>query len=90
MGSDKVFKHESVQDSSSILKFLDAVRDGFASGTLVLAAGDKELDFTPQGLVKFAVEAKRKDDRCKFSLKFSWKEEEDSDKDQDQLEIRSE
>ncbi len=69
-----VFKHESLQDLDSIIAFLNSVRDGFANRRLLLADKKKEVEFTPTGLIKFDVEAKCKDERCKLALKFSWNE----------------
>ena len=69
-----VFKHESMQDLDSIIEFLNSIRDGFANRTLLLADKKKEVVFKPGGLIKFDVEAKCKDERCKLNLKFSWSE----------------
>jgi amphi-Trp domain-containing protein len=69
-----VFKHESMQDLDSIIAFLNSVRDGFANRRLMVADKKKEVVFTPSGLIKFDVEAKCKDGRCKLALKFSWNE----------------
>lgn len=90
MASDKVFKHESLQDTASLLDYLDAIRAGFDSGTLVLGSGNKELRLSPRGLVKFVVEAKSKDGRHKLAVKFSWKDEDDSENGKDPLDIKAE
>jgi len=85
MGSDINFKHESVQDLDSLLKYLKAVTEGLEKGKIRLSTKNKELVLEPRGLVKFDVEAKRKGDFRKFSLKFSWKDEEDPAADEEPL-----
>ncbi len=77
MSEDKTFKHESLQDRASILAYLDALRQSFADGQLVLASKDKEVLLEPKGLIRFDIEAKRKGDQRKLTLKMSWKEGDD-------------
>ena len=36
--SDERFKHESMQDTESILKYLDALRSGFETGQIVFSS----------------------------------------------------
>lgn len=74
MSQDTFFKYESVQDLDTIIAYLEAVRDGFASGEMRFAHRDREMVFHPQGLVGFLVEAKLKGERRKLTLKFGWKE----------------
>ena len=78
MSEDKTFKHESLQDRTSVLAYLDALRQSFIDGKLVLASKDKELELEPKGLIRFDIEAKRKGDQRKLTLKMSWKEGDDS------------
>ena len=48
-----------------------------------MRVGERELVLEPNDMIEFTVEAKRKDDRCKLSFKFSWKEgEKDSPKEE--------
>lgn len=83
MSSDGAFKHESLQDAATIQEYLEILRQGFASGTLRMRVGERELVLEPKDMIEFTVEAKRKDDRCKLSFKFSWKEgEKDSPKEE--------
>lgn len=69
------FKHESLQDRQSIVKYLNALSEGFENGQLVFANKEKQIIFEPRGLLKLDVKAKRKNDKVKLSLKFSWKED---------------
>ena len=69
------FKHQSMEDSHSIVKYLSALKDGFANGALVFSTNGDRLVVKPQGLVNLEVEAKRKGEDIKLSLKFRWNEE---------------
>ncbi|MCB2231166.1 amphi-Trp domain-containing protein [bacterium] len=70
------FKHESLQDCESIVKYLSAISDGFQNGQLMLANGDdREMVIRPTGLLKLDLKARRKDGRIKLSVKVSWKEQ---------------
>jgi len=71
------FKHESLQDSESIVKYLQAIGEGFTNGHLRLANGDSPIVLEPSGMLKFDVRAKRKDGRMKLVLKITWSEEEE-------------
>ncbi len=73
--SDERFKHESMQDTESILKYLDALRSGFETGQIVFSSKTNEVILEPEGLVQFELDAKKKGNRRKLILKFSWKEE---------------
>ncbi len=85
--SDERFKHESLQDTESILEYLDALRSGFESGQIVFSTKSNEVILEPKGLIQFDLEAKRKGDRRKLILKFNWKEAADSPTDDDSLMI---
>jgi amphi-Trp domain-containing protein len=68
------FRHESLQDSVSIEKYLEALNGGFSSGQLKFSNEDGEIVLKPNGLVNFEVRASRRNDRAKLTLKFSWKD----------------
>ncbi len=76
MSEDKQFKHESVQDCATVLKYLKALIEGFERGQLTLASGNQTLCLEPKGLLTLTVEAKRKGDRSKLAIKCVWKHEE--------------
>jgi len=69
------FKHDSLQDRESIRQYLDVLQKAFASGTLRLRMGEESLEMEPGEMIEFTLEAKKKGDRRKLSLKFSWKDE---------------
>jgi amphi-Trp domain-containing protein len=73
-GSPQEFKHESVQDPQSVVRFLQALSDGFQGGRLLFRAGEAELIVEPQGLIKFAIKAKRDGKRIRITTRMSWKE----------------
>jgi amphi-Trp domain-containing protein len=73
--SDNSFKHVSLQDGDSIIAYLEALGGGFKQGALLFSTDNKRLVLKPQGLIKLEVEAKRKDEQMKLTLKFRWNEE---------------
>lgn len=75
MPSESIFKHASLQDCQTIIKYLEALHGGFAKGALLFSSDGKRLVLKPQGLIKLEVEAKRKDEQMKLTLKFRWSEE---------------
>ncbi len=87
--ADLNFKHESMQDLDSILKYLNAVTEGLAQGKIRLAAKNKELILEPHGMLRFDVEAKRKGDQRKLAIKLSWKEEDGPESGDDTLVVES-
>lgn len=78
------FKHRSIQDPKSIVRYLSALKDGFENGALVFSTNGERLVVRPQGLVNLEVEAKRKGESIKLGLKFRWSEEEPAHEEGDQ------
>lgn len=72
--SEGKFSYEAVEDAASLVKYLQALTDGFASGSMRFSRKDLDMVLTPKGLIGFAVEAKGKDGRMKLALKFAWRE----------------
>lgn len=79
------FSYESVQDAQSLVKYLQALTDGFAKGNMRFSRKDMELNLTPSGLIGFGVDAKAKDGRMKLNLKFTWRESVEDRQDQDDV-----
>ena len=73
------FKHESMQDSDSIVHYLQALSEGFSQGALMFSTDGKRLVFKPEGLIALSVEAKRKGEQVKLTLKLRWSEGEAHD-----------
>ena len=82
------FKSETIQDPAMLVKYLEAVRNGFEKGSLVLAQGDDEFVLTPKGLITFIVSGKVKDDERKLQITFRWKESDESGRKQEPLLIK--
>ena len=74
MSTDR-FKHESLEDSETIVKYLKALLDGFESGTLSFVSDNQKLVVRPRGLINLDVEARRKSDEIKLQLKMRWTED---------------
>ena len=74
------FKHESLQDATSIIRYLDALGVGFSNGAIKFSYDDQEFVINPQGLVTLEVEAKRKHEEIKLNLKFKWSEKKSPEK----------
>jgi amphi-Trp domain-containing protein len=68
------FSYESTQDSRSIVKYLQALGEGFDSGRLLFVSGTDEMILKPRGLLQFVLKARRKDGKVKVSAEISWKE----------------
>jgi len=75
--SDDRFKHESLQDSESIVRYLTALADGFRQGALSFTSEDQRLELKPGGLVNLEVEAKKKAGNIKMAIKLRWTEDEE-------------
>jgi amphi-Trp domain-containing protein len=69
------FFYSSLQDTDSIVRYLEAVCDGLRKGELRLRSGDNDLVVEPGGLIKFKVKVDRKSDRVKLSIKLGWREQ---------------
>jgi amphi-Trp domain-containing protein len=69
------FRHVSLQDRQSIVRYLEAVGQGLGTGMLYFASGKSELLLRPDGMLRFVVQAKRKGDQVKLQLKISWRED---------------
>ncbi|MBN2754376.1 MAG: amphi-Trp domain-containing protein [Candidatus Goldbacteria bacterium] len=67
------FEYESLQDKESLIKYLDALKDGFMQGKIILGSGDKKIILEPAELLNLEVRARRKGRSIKLSLKCWWK-----------------
>jgi amphi-Trp domain-containing protein len=75
MGGIEEFRHESLEDSESIAKYLEALRDALRAGKLELSDQGGELTLRPQGLLGFEIRARKKGDRVKIRIKMGWRED---------------
>jgi amphi-Trp domain-containing protein len=70
------FKHESVEDKETLIKYLEAIQEGFHKGVLILGTENHEIDLIPQNLIKLTIYAKNGKEGSEISIKMSWKENE--------------
>jgi len=68
------FLHESLEDSGSIAKYLEALAQGLKSGRLLFCSGETETLLKPNGLLRLSLRTKRKDGQVKVTVKFGWKD----------------
>lgn len=76
MSDFKQFKYDSVQDMQTVIKYLDAIAEGFRTGELTFTREGESMVFKPGGLLGFTVEAKSKGVRRKLKISLGWKEQE--------------
>lgn len=74
MGDKQSFNHESVQDNQTVSQYLKALIEGFESGKVVFTSDKHQLVMQPNNLLEFAIKAKKKGQKNKLVLKFSWKD----------------
>ncbi len=87
--ADDDFRHESVQDSHSIVKYLQAITSGIEKGHIQLGTADHLLDLRPKGMLELEVRAKRKGGRAKLTLVLHWRESDEHDAASSQLTINA-
>jgi amphi-Trp domain-containing protein len=68
------FDHESLQDTESIGKYLEALAAGFRTGALQFSSGKKAIRLRPTGLLELSLKAKRKSGHSRLQLGVAWKE----------------
>ena len=69
------FKHQSLEDTESIIKYLEALKEGFESGALLFSSDGRQLMVKPHGLINLDVEARYKSGEFALTLKLNWTEE---------------
>ena len=72
--SEDEFKHESIQDTELVIKYLNALTEGFENGKLIFGSKQKKFILEPNGLLRLGISAKRKGRKVEISLKASWTE----------------
>ncbi|WP_045214744.1 amphi-Trp domain-containing protein [Desulfonatronovibrio magnus] len=77
MNTDKKFALSSIQDSETICKYLDEVKEGFQKGNIQFSYQGNSVKLTPHGLVKFEIKARHKEGQVKLTLRFRWEENEE-------------
>lgn len=89
-GKDE-FDHESLQDPEAVVKYLEALAEGFSKGRLTFTGKRGEMTLEPKGIISFNVSASRKRGKNTVNLSLSWKPPKASqDEDTGQLRISTE
>jgi amphi-Trp domain-containing protein len=77
MSTDDDFRHESVQDRQSIVKYLQAITAGIEQGHVAFGGSEHTITLEPSGMLELQVRAKRKGGRVKLGIKLYWREDDD-------------
>lgn len=87
---DDEFRYESLQDTNTIVKYLNAISEGIENGCLLFEVNQKKVIFNPQGFLKLDIKAKQKERKAKLDIKISWYTKKYSKNDQEEnLEIKT-
>ena len=78
MATKTEFHHESMVDTQSVVKYLEALKEGFSKGGLKFGSEDRQVVLNPKGLLRLKISVDRKDNRIKFNMKVEWKEGKES------------
>lgn len=71
----KNFRHESLQDSRAVARYLQALAEGFEKGQLQFSDQDGEIVLEPRGMMRFGVTADQKSGRHALTVRLTWKQE---------------
>ncbi len=74
------FRHESLQDSSSIGDILLSITKAIEKGKVVFSDEDDRIVMEPEGLLQLKVTASQEDSRQRINVRISWQVEEASNK----------
>lgn len=75
------FRHQSLQDSKSIQKLLEAIAAGIERGELSFSDKDGSVLMHPQGLLELKLTASEEDSRHRLNIRISWSADEKLDVD---------
>ena len=90
MSKKRDFEHDSLQDVTSLVEYLQTVSKGFADGKLTVSNNDEVIALEPAGLVRFELRASQRPDRTRLTLRFTWTPKRATDSETgERLEIRS-
>jgi len=74
------FRHESLQDSSSISNVLQSITKAIEKGKVVFSDEDDRIVMEPEGLLQLKVTASQEDSRQRINVRISWQVEEASNR----------
>jgi amphi-Trp domain-containing protein len=70
------FKHQTAVNPPELARYLAALAEAAASGSLPVADGDRAFSLHPKGLIDLDIKARQKNGRVRLRLELSWAEEE--------------
>jgi amphi-Trp domain-containing protein len=73
MGRRYDFKYQSLQDTETIVQYLEALADGLRKGDLTLAKEDRAINLKPHGLIRLGIAAGTGDLRSRILIQLSWR-----------------
>jgi amphi-Trp domain-containing protein len=82
------FRHQSLQDESSIRDILRAINNGIAKGKLTFSDEDGKIVLRPEGLLDLKLTVAREDNRDRLTLRISWQVEDDGVKKKRSLSVK--
>ena len=74
------FRHESLQDSSSISDILQSITKAIEKGKVVFSDEDDRIVMEPEGLLQLKVTASQEDNRQRINVRISWQVEKTSNR----------
>ena len=66
------FRHESLQDATTIQDILKSISKGLRKGKLTFSDEDGEIIMQPEGLLNLKVTAKQDESRHRLNIRISW------------------
>jgi len=88
MQQNKVFNHESLEDTQSLRQLLQAVTDGLDSGELCFSDDRDEIVMIPKGLLQFKLSAAQEEGRNRINIRVTWHDDLDTKPAKKSLAIR--
>jgi amphi-Trp domain-containing protein len=77
--SEQSIEFKKVMELADVVKYLEALAEGFRSRKVVVEKGEKILTLNPPTAMDLEMEVKQKKDKAKFSIELSWKSGSDKD-----------
>jgi amphi-Trp domain-containing protein len=71
------FEHGSLQDKATVVRYLNAITEGFDNGSISLVNRGGKIHLKPKGMIDLTVRATHKRGRMQLTLNASWKNGDD-------------
>ncbi|WP_135078427.1 amphi-Trp domain-containing protein [Terasakiella sp. SH-1] len=72
MKTSSRFRHDSLQDQSSISDLLTAITQGIEKGKIVLEDENGTITMEPSGLLRLKVSGSQEDEHNRLNIKITW------------------